>query len=85
MAKTSGLIFEKSLVEKVLKVEEKCPVTGAPLRSDDLIIIQANKVTPPVSSSTIGVPGMIQALQVSYFFFFLFHFFSSFTFLLNYH
>lgn len=42
VAKTSGLVFEKSLVEKVLKVEEKCPVTGAPLRTDDLIVIQGN-------------------------------------------
>lgn len=40
VAKTSGLVFEKALVEKVLRVEEKCPVTGAPLRSDDLITIQ---------------------------------------------
>lgn len=86
VAKTSGLVFEKALVEKVLRVEEKCPVTGAPLRSDDLITIQgtfefiqmslsssidchhnisvANKTTPPVSSATVGVPGILQALQV---------------------
>lgn len=42
VAKTSGLVFEKSLVEKVLKVEEKCPVTGAPLRSEDLIVVQGS-------------------------------------------
>jgi hypothetical protein len=64
VAKTSGLVFEKALVEKVLRVEEKCPVTGAPLRLDDLITIQANKITPPVSSATVGVPGILQALQV---------------------
>jgi pre-mRNA-processing factor 19 len=63
VAKTSGLVFEKALVEKVLRVEEKCPVTGAPLRLDDLITIQANKITPPVSSATVGVPGILQALQ----------------------
>lgn len=40
MARTTGLVFEKGLIEKALRVEEKCPVTGAPLRNEDLIVIQ---------------------------------------------
>jgi hypothetical protein len=40
VSKTNGLIFEKTLIVKALKVEEKCPVTNAPLREDDLINIQ---------------------------------------------
>lgn len=40
VAKTTGLVFEKGLIERALKVEEKCPVTGGPLKLDDLIAIQ---------------------------------------------
>ena len=40
MSKTSGLLFEKRLIEKSIKDQGKCPVTGEALSVEDLLQVQ---------------------------------------------
>jgi hypothetical protein len=40
VSKTSGLLFEKRLIEKYLKEHGKCPVTGVDMVVEDLLSVQ---------------------------------------------
>lgn len=42
VSKTSGLLFEKRLIEKSIKDQGKCPVTGEALSVEDLLQVQGN-------------------------------------------
>jgi pre-mRNA-processing factor 19 len=61
--KTTGILFEKSLIEKVIKTEGKCPVTGSSLTEEDILPIKATKLAPPRNSAPTSVPGLLYALQ----------------------
>lgn len=60
----TGYIFEKSLIEKYISANKKCPITGEPLSEDDLIPLKgsAAPVKPSVPSAT-SIPGLIQLFQ----------------------
>lgn len=40
VSKNNGLLFEKRLIEKVIKETGKCPVTGSDLNEEDLIPVR---------------------------------------------
>lgn len=42
VSKASGLLFEKRLIEKAIKDQGKCPVTGEALSVEDLLQVQGN-------------------------------------------
>lgn len=41
VSKTSGLIFEKSLVEQYIKENHRCPISGDDLSLEDLVVIKS--------------------------------------------
>lgn len=60
----SGYIFEKSLIDKYVSANKKCPITGEPLSEDDLIPLKGSTapVKPRVPTAT-SIPGLIQLFQ----------------------
>ncbi len=44
VSKASGLLFEKRLIEKYIKDQGKCPVTGEDLSAEDLLTVQGNLI-----------------------------------------
>ena len=58
-----GHIFERTLIEKCLLEDGKCPVTGEAMQVDELIAIQSNPVVRPQDMSTMSIPGLIQTMQ----------------------
>jgi len=78
VARTSGLLFERRLIESHLATAGPvCPVTGAPLTSADLIAVQssikggvapaggvsANEVVKPRPPAATSIPGLLSLLQ----------------------
>lgn len=45
VSKKSGLLFERSLIEKYIQEEGKCPVTQQELSHEDLIVLKGNNTT----------------------------------------
>lgn len=60
----SGYVFEKSLIEKYISANKKCPITGEPLSEEDLIPLKGSNapVKPRVPTAT-SIPGLIQLFQ----------------------
>ena len=48
----SGLVFEKSTIEKYIDINHTCPVTGEPLENSDLVPIRGRS---PLRSSPIDL------------------------------
>ena len=63
VSKKSGHLFEASLVEKYILDEGKCPVTGEPLTTSDLISLKANTAVRPRPLESMSFPGMLSLLQ----------------------
>jgi pre-mRNA-processing factor 19 len=59
----SGHLFDRSIVEKYISVERKCPVTGSPLSKDDLVDVVAESATRPRPVDGASVPGLLTHLQ----------------------
>ncbi|KAK1391528.1 Pre-mRNA-processing factor 19 [Heracleum sosnowskyi] len=53
VSKTSGLLFEKELIEKYILDYGKCPVTGGLLTMDDIIELKTSKVTDSKSAAPV--------------------------------
>ncbi|TPP53944.1 Prp19/Pso4-like family protein [Leishmania donovani] len=66
----SGLVFERSLVEKYVDEHGRCPVTGDPLRKEDLITAQGAAPDASIASSgslgAASVPTLLERLQVEW-------------------
>ncbi|GET89905.1 hypothetical protein, conserved [Leishmania tarentolae] len=66
----SGLVFERSLIEKYLDEHGRCPVTGDPLHKEDLMTVQgAAPDVSIVSSGGLGaasVPTLLERLQMEW-------------------
>ncbi|KAG5504514.1 hypothetical protein JKF63_04966 [Porcisia hertigi] len=66
----SGLVFERSLIEKHIDECGRCPVTGEPLRKEDLVAAQG--ALPDVAMAASGslgaasVPTLLERLQVEW-------------------
>lgn len=64
VAKTSGCLFERRLVEKFISENGRCPKTGEPLSKEDLISVAAGGAsTIRVSPSQATIPGLLQSLH----------------------
>jgi pre-mRNA-processing factor 19 len=68
VCKTTGVLFEKSLVTKYLNGgSSSCPVTNIPMRIDDLIDVKVSSGTAakprlPISDSS-SIPGLLKTFQ----------------------
>ncbi len=63
VSKKSGHVFEKRLVEKFIDAEGKCPATGEPLTSDDLLPIVSSPVTAPRPAKGTSIPSLLAIFQ----------------------
>jgi pre-mRNA-processing factor 19 len=66
----SGHVFERSLIEKYIDEHGRCPITGEPLRKDDLVAVHgASPDTTVASSGSLGaasVPTLLERLQAEW-------------------
>lgn len=63
VAKTSGCLFERRLIEKFINENGRCPKTGEPLAKDDLISVAAGDAGIRVTPSQATIPGLLQSLH----------------------
>lgn len=63
VSKTSGLLFEKRLIEAHIKDNGKCPVTGEPLTMADIVAVKTNKVVKPRTLQAASIPGLLGMFQ----------------------
>lgn len=59
----SGLLFERSPVEKYIELNGKCPVTGEELSVEDLIVVKSDPTVKPRPITATSIPGMLQLFQ----------------------
>jgi hypothetical protein len=58
-----GYVYEKSLIEKYIHEQSKCPMTGEPLALEDLIPVKSGKALKPRHAPLMSIPGLIGALH----------------------
>ncbi|MFS7988835.1 putative U box domain, Zinc finger, RING/FYVE/PHD-type, pre-mRNA-splicing factor 19 [Helianthus anomalus] len=63
VSKSSGLLFEKRLIERHILDYGKCPVSGETLTMDDLVPLKAGKVVKPRPVQAASIPGMLGMFQ----------------------
>jgi len=63
VSKKNGYLYEKRLIEKYIREEGKCPISGLDLVESDLIPIQTNKAVKPRVITSSGIPGILSMLQ----------------------
>ncbi|KAL7615602.1 pre-mRNA-processing factor 19 [Lactuca sativa] len=63
VSKSSGLLFEKRLIERHILDYGKCPVTGETLTTDDLVPIKTGKIVKPRPVQAASIPGMLGMFQ----------------------
>ncbi|KAH9588831.1 WD40 repeat [Trypanosoma melophagium] len=62
VSRTSGCLYERSLIEKYITEHGRCPVTGEPLQREDLITVRPTTLTgSPPSGETI--PALLTKLH----------------------
>ncbi|KAG5573761.1 hypothetical protein H5410_063527 [Solanum commersonii] len=62
----SGLLFEKRLIERHISDYGKCPVTGEPLTTDDIIPVKTGKIVKPRPVQAASIPGMLGMFQIEW-------------------
>ena len=62
-ATSSGYIFEKDLIMKVLEDSDECPISGTKMAKTDLIELKENKAVPPRPTTASSVPGLLHLFQ----------------------
>lgn len=70
VARTTGCLFERSLVEKYIAETGRCPITGEPLTTEDLIAVRPS-VASPTAGATAGlaaasVPGLLERMRAEW-------------------
>ncbi|KAK4258410.1 hypothetical protein QN277_007865 [Acacia crassicarpa] len=63
VSKKSGLLYEKRLIERHIADYGKCPITGEPLTSDDIVPIKTGKIVKPRPVQAASIPGMLGMFQ----------------------
>ncbi|XP_060179085.1 pre-mRNA-processing factor 19-like [Lycium barbarum] len=66
VSKKSGLLFEKRLIERHISDYGKCPVTGEPLTTDDIIPVKTGKIVKPRPVQAASIPGMLGMFQIEW-------------------
>ncbi|KAK6138766.1 hypothetical protein DH2020_027494 [Rehmannia glutinosa] len=64
ISKSSGLLFEKRLIERHISDYGKCPITGEPLTMDDIVPIKSGKIVKPRPVQAASIPGMLGMFQI---------------------
>ena len=59
----SGHIFERSVVEKFVEANSRCPVTGVPMTAEDLVAVKVGTVAKPRPVGAASIPGMLTLFQ----------------------
>ena len=59
VSKTSGHVFERSLIEKYIASEGTNPKTGAPMEADDLLPLVGSTSVAPRPASATSIPGLL--------------------------
>jgi len=59
----AGYVFERSLIEKYLAQNDKCPISDEPLSLEELIPLRINKAVPPRPVGASSVPGLLRLFQ----------------------
>ena len=59
----SGLVFEKSLIEKYLNEHGQCPITGHPLTIDELVVVKTSNAPKPRHTPATSIPGLLGLLH----------------------
>ena len=62
-ATSSGYVFEKDLIMKVLEDSDECPITGAKMAKEELVDLKENKAVPPSPTTASSVPGLLHLFQ----------------------
>ncbi|KAJ4827967.1 Pre-mRNA-processing factor 19 1 [Turnera subulata] len=63
VSKSSGLLFEKRLIERHIAEYGKCPVTGEPLTMDDIVPVKSGKIVKPRTVQSASIPGILAMFQ----------------------
>ncbi|CAM8927083.1 unnamed protein product [Rhodiola kirilowii] len=66
ISRTSGLLFEKRLIERHISDYGKCPVTGQSLSADDLIPVKTGNIVKPRPVQAASIPGMLGMFQIEW-------------------
>ncbi|KZV34021.1 pre-mRNA-processing factor 19 [Dorcoceras hygrometricum] len=64
VAKNSGLLFEKRLIERHILDYGKCPITGESLTMEDVVPIKTGKIVKPRPVQAASIPGMLGMFQI---------------------
>ena len=63
VSRKSGLVFEKTLIEKHLISDDVCPITGDSLSTDDLIPVTTTQSVRPRPITATSIPGLLSHFQ----------------------
>jgi len=63
VSKKTGHCYEKSMLQKYVDAEGKCPMTGEEMTMDDAVEVQANKAVRPRPITATSIPGMLTLFQ----------------------
>ncbi|XAR48930.1 hypothetical protein NMG60_11031921 [Bertholletia excelsa] len=66
VSKTSGLLFEKRLIERHISDYGKCPITGEPLSMEDVVPVKTGKIVKPRPVQAASIPGMLGMFQIEW-------------------
>mmetsp|Transcript_9576 Transcript_9576/g.21210 ORF Transcript_9576/g.21210 Transcript_9576/m.21210 type:complete len:536 (-) Transcript_9576:94-1701(-) len=59
----TGVLYEKRLIEKYVKENGKCAVTGEELSAEDLLPLKVSQAVRPRPISGTSIPGLLSAFQ----------------------
>lgn len=59
----SGHLYERSVIEKHIDAEGKCPITGEDMSHDDLLPVKTTRGVKPRPVGAASVPGLLSMLQ----------------------
>lgn len=63
LAKSSGHIYEKRLIEKHIEAHNTCPMTQNPMSTEDLVDVKTNAALKPRPATASSIPGLLSLFQ----------------------
>lgn len=63
VSKKTGHLYEKRIIEKYIKSEGRCPISGKDMSEEDLLIVEANPAVRPRPASESSIPGLLAMFQ----------------------
>ena len=63
VSRTSGHVFERSLIERYIETEGSCPITNEKLGKEDLIAMKRARIAAPRSAASSSLPDMLALFQ----------------------